>query len=196
LKTLNFETSNIVNIEAGYDMDGFYMTQLLNDREERYKKQCEMIALYNLPIISFSINLPGSEKNNETIKEIFTLGLIEIEAVLSNNNIQIVDRFSNSKAFSGPVTILSINNNSSKIKKLMVDIENNHPIGRLLDIDVIDEQFNPISRTDFGFQARKCLVCNDYAKNCSRSQRHDMVDVLKKFYDICFSYLENQHKKT
>jgi hypothetical protein len=23
-----------------------------------------------------------------------------------------------------------------------------------------------------------------------------MVDVLKKFYDICFSYLENQHKKT
>jgi holo-ACP synthase len=177
-------------------MDGFYMTQLLNDREDRYKKQCELIALYQLPIISFSINIPGSEKNNETIKEIFKLGLQEIETVLSNNNIQIVDRFSNSKAYSGPSIILSINEKPERIKKLMVDIESNHPIGRLLDIDVMDEQLNPISRTDFGFQARKCLVCNDYAKNCSRSQLHDMADVLKKFYDIFFSYLENQHKKT
>jgi holo-ACP synthase len=177
-------------------MDGFYMTQLLNDMEERYQKQCDMITLFNLPIISFSINMPGSEKNNETIIEIFSLGLSEIEAVLSNSNIQIVDRFCNFKAFSGPSIILSINDKPDRIKKLMVDIENNHPIGRLLDIDVIDEQFNPISRTDFGFQARRCLVCNNYAKNCSRSQRHDMVDVLKKFYDIWFSYLENQHKKT
>lgn len=176
-------------------MDEFNVTQLLDDREERYNKQVEMITLYNLPIISFSINKPGSEKNNEIIKKIFASGLKEIESVLSINNIQILDRFCNSEAFSGPVIILSISDDSKRmnrvrIKKIMVDIENNHPIGRLLDIDVIDEQLNPISRTELGFQARKCLVCDDNAKICSRNQRHDMNIVLGKFYDICHSYFE------
>lgn len=177
-------------------MDGFNVAQLLDDREERYKKQIEMITVHNLPIISFTINTPGSEKNNEIIKNIFKSGLKKIEAVLWDNSIDIIDRYCSTDGFSGPVIMLSIASNPIKTKELMVDIENNHPLGRLLDIDVIDIQLNHISRCTLGFEARKCLICNESAKICSRSQRHDMVDVLKQFYDICFSYLENQNKKT
>ncbi|MDP3385797.1 MAG: citrate lyase holo-[acyl-carrier protein] synthase, partial [Eubacteriales bacterium] len=163
---------------------------------ERYKKQTEMIALYKLPVISFTINKPGMEKNNEIIKKVFIAGLKEIESVLSDNMIEIMDRHCSSDGFSGPAIIMSINYNPQKIKELMAGIENNHSIGRLLDIDVIDEQFNHISRSDLGLEARKCLICDDRAKICSRSHRHDMVDVLKVFYDICFSYFENQNEKT
>ncbi|HBH12024.1 MAG: putative apo-citrate lyase phosphoribosyl-dephospho-CoA transferase [Clostridiales bacterium 38_11] len=177
-------------------MNGFSMAKLLDDKEERYKKQTEMIVLNKLPVISFTINKPGTEKNNEIIKNIFASGLKEIESVLSVNNIEIMDRYCSSDGLSGPIIILSINFNPNKIKEWMVDIENNHPIGRLLDIDVIDEQRGHISRINLGFEARKCLICNDYAKICSRSQRHDMGDVLKKFYNICFLYIEKQQEKT
>lgn len=175
-------------------MSEYNLTQLLDDREERYNKQVEMISLNNLPIISFTINKPGIEKQSDIIKRIFLLGLKEIESVLSNNKLEIIDLYQNIDSFAGPITILSIKGNPIKIKKLMVNIENNHSIGRLLDIDVIDEHLNLISRSDFGLASRKCLICNDDAKVCSRNQRHDMVDVLKKFYDICFSYFENQHQ--
>ncbi len=182
----------VVNLEAGNQMGEFNMTRILDDREERYEKQIEMITVHNLPIISFSINKPGTEKNNELIKKIFASGLKEIESVLFDNSIEIMDRYCSTDGFSGPVIMLSIAYNPIKIKELMVNIENNHSLGRLLDIDVIDIQLNHISRSNLGFESRKCLLCNDNAKICSRSQRHDMADVLKKFYDICFSYLENQ----
>ncbi|MBV1756516.1 MAG: citrate lyase holo-[acyl-carrier protein] synthase [Dethiosulfatibacter sp.] len=177
-------------------MDGFNVAQLLDDREERYKKQIEMITVHNLPIISFTINTPGSEKNNKIIKHIFESGLKEIESVLLNNSIEIMDRYYSTDGLSGPIIILSLSSNPIKLKELMIGIENKHSLGRLLDIDVIDEQLKHISRTDLGFETRKCLICNEYAKICSRSQRHDMTDVLNKFYDICFSYLANQNKKT
>ena len=189
----------VVNLEVGDQMDEFNTDQILNDREERYEKQATMVNLHNLPIISFSINKPGIEKNNELIKKIFTSGLKEIESVLFDNSIEIMDRYCSIDGFSGPVIIMSIAYNPIKMKELMVTIENNHSLGRLLDIDVIDIQLNHISRSDLGFKSRKCLLCNDDAKICSRSQRHDMVEVLKKFYDIYFSYFENQetqHEKT
>ncbi len=42
-----------------------------------------------------------------------------------------------------------------------------------------------ISRNDLGYESRRCLLCDDSAKACARSQKHNMADLLAQIDDIC-----------
>ena len=63
------------------------------------------------------------------------------------------------------------------VKSKAITIENGSEAGRLLDIDVLTMK-GGISRTKLGFEQRKCLLCDKPAKECARSQRHSMEELL------------------
>jgi holo-ACP synthase len=172
------------------------MTEIiLNAREERMERQKKFIDKYHSPIISFTINSPGKEKNNEIIQRIFMSGKEEIESMLFSNNISIKEIYVSTAKASGPEAIYSIDADAKRIKHLTTRIENNHTLGRLFDIDVIDENFDSLSRKELGYEERKCIVCKNNAKICTRSQCHEMKEVLKKFNEIYFEYLSSESKK-
>ncbi|MCX7904879.1 MAG: citrate lyase holo-[acyl-carrier protein] synthase, partial [Caloramator sp.] len=59
---------------------------------------------------------------------------------------------------------------------------------RLFDIDIY---FNgqPISRSELGFDSRKCIVCGDDARVCVREKRHDLrkiIEIMDKIIDDYF----------
>jgi holo-ACP synthase len=168
---------------------------ILNAREERMERQKKIIDKYHSPIISFTVNSPGKEKNNEIIQRIFMSGKEEIESMLFSNNISIKEIYISTAKASGPEAIYSVDADAKKIKHLATKIENNHTLGRLFDIDVIDESFNSLSRKELGYKERKCIVCKDDAKICARSQRHEIKEVLKKFNEIYFESLNSESKK-
>jgi len=86
----------------------------------------------------------------------------------------------------GPNITMVIDMNAMDIKKLTLQIEDKHPLGRCVDIDVYNPiTFMSISRTALGYPPRKCYICNDQAKNCIRSRKHtisEVVDYIKKCY--------------
>lgn len=74
-------------------------------------------------------------------------------------------------------------------KRLAVGIEENHPLGRLMDIDVIDASLVPIGRSSLGLPSRKCLLCGDDARVCMRAGRHSYSDLLDKISDTVDAYV-------
>lgn len=152
---------------------------ILRCREERVYKQNEFIKKYNCPVISFCMNIPGPIKTNKNILNAFEEGIKNIFKVLEKNNIKILDKFEIHN-FTGDEIILSIRENAEKIKDLMIKIEEEHKLGRIFDIDVIDINGEKISRKKF----RKCFICDKQAQECARSRKHSVEEMFEKIQEL------------
>jgi holo-ACP synthase CitX len=63
------------------------------------------------------------------------------------------------------------------VKKVAIAVEEGSRLGRLFDIDVLWEE-GSVSRSAFGAEPRKCLLCDGDAKVCARSRAHKMEELL------------------
>lgn len=73
------------------------------------------------------------------------------------------------------------------VKERTIHIEDEHYLGRLVDIDVYDKQ--SISRSDMSCEMRKCLICDDYAHICTRNQTHSMQEISRVVNELIESHL-------
>ena len=159
-------------IEVGID-------EVLNCREKRVAIQNDMIKKYNKPVISFTMNIPGPIKTNNEIKKAFDIGKVLILEKLKENNIEILE-IQELDENTGNELFLSVNSLAEKTKNITVAIEESCELGRLFDIDVIDVNFEKLSRKSF----RKCLICEEQAQECGRSQKHSMEELQNKIEEI------------
>ena len=153
--------------------------EILDCREKRVAIQNDMIKKYNKPIISFTMNIPGPIKTNNEIKKAFNIGKTLILEKLKENNIEILE-IQELNENTGNELFISINSLAEKIKNITVTIEENSELGRLFDIDVIDVNFEKLSRKSF----RKCLICEEQAQECGRSRKHSVEELQNKVEKI------------
>lgn len=146
---------------------------ILDARENRAYFQEELIKKFNLPLLVIRANYPGIDKNNKTTKYITEIMYETILSNISPINIKKID------SFEGIVYLLSIDSSPTELKKMTVDIETIHPLGRLVDIDILDLNNHTLSRTDLGSPPRRCFICSDLAHNCVRSQKHSLEEILE-----------------
>jgi len=71
-----------------------------------------------------------------------------------------------------------------ELKAAMCRIEDSHPLGRLMDIDVLSAPGQHVSRTTLGQQPRKCLVCGGMAAACTRSRAHPVEQLIAAIDDL------------
>jgi holo-ACP synthase/triphosphoribosyl-dephospho-CoA synthase len=62
------------------------------------------------------------------------------------------------------------------LKTMALHIEETHPLGRLLDIDVLDGE-GKINRAALGAKERKCLICGGGAFACGRARAHTVEEL-------------------
>lgn len=149
------------------------LEDILNCREERFIKQRNLQSKYKNTLISFCMNIPGPVKTNDEIKKLFQSGLDEIYKFLQENNILILEEIISHEK-TGDEIIIATNSRSSKIiKDAMVNIEENHPLGRLFDIDVLGENLEKLSRPI----NRKCFLCDEIAQDCASTRRHSVQEM-------------------
>ncbi|CSA56393.1 CitX protein [Vibrio cholerae] len=67
-------------------------------------------------------------------------------------------------------------------------IEREHPLGRLMDLDVIDVDGHIISRQGAQLPRRRCLLCERDAVICARSRRHSVEALLAKIEEMTHDY--------
>ncbi len=153
--------------------------EILDCREKRVTIQNEMIKKYNKPVISFTMNIPGPIKTNNEIKKAFDIGKTLILEKLKENNIEILEK-EELNVNTGNELFISVNSSAKKIKNITVSIEEASELGRLFDIDVIDINFEKLSRKSF----RKCLICEEQAQECGRSRKHSVKELQDKIEEI------------
>ena len=76
-------------------------------------------------------------------------------------------------------------------KRIAVQIEDTHPLGRLFDIDIIDKDGVPVSRDRVGSRPRRCLVCDREARYCMRMRWHTQEEIWERIYAMVDSWLKS-----
>ncbi|WP_159736902.1 citrate lyase holo-[acyl-carrier protein] synthase [Vibrio atypicus] len=160
------------------------LEQILESREQRAAKQREWVEAHSLPLISFTINMVGSIKKNHIAKVAFEQGLKAIVNGCVRNNMAVM-KMELVEAVTGYETLLAVDSNDiHKLKKMTVQLEDEHPMGRLFDIDVIRLDGRPISRTTIKHPTRRCLVCKQDARTCMRLRSHSTSQIVQKMEEL------------
>jgi holo-ACP synthase len=146
---------------------------ILIGREKRVEFQEKLVRKYKMPILVIRVNYPGLKKDNRISQEITVI----IEQMISGMFSYAIQYKIMTTTAEGPLVIMCINKSARDIKKVTLDIEDKHLLGRCVDIDVYDENGMGISREEFGLGMRKCYICDDIAHNCVRSKKHSKEEV-------------------
>src|SRR5690349_21525265 len=147
------------------------LNEILDARETRANTQKELIDRYKTTSVSFTLNIPGPEKNIPIFTKVHEEGIYLVEEELQNQHKKILYKITRNTA-SGAEAFMVIDADPLDVKKITVFIEEKNEVGRLFDFDVFSNKMEQISRSQLGLNERMCLVCNDSAKVCGRSRKH------------------------
>jgi holo-ACP synthase CitX len=156
-----------------------WLNRVLENRELRQKKQWEFIDKYNSPVLSLTINIPGAVKLCEDSKYIYECALREIED-LGLEKLDISLRYEDT----GCEALMVFDIDALILKKLTCRIEETHPLGRFMDIDVIDKDKTILSRKN----PRQCYICKTNAKECARTGKHSIEELIKHISESVDDY--------
>ncbi len=148
------------------------LAQMLLAREQRAEKQQQLLARFRRPLICFTMNIPGPVKTDPLIERGFFLGLSRLDAQLLGSGIPVKHR-EHRCSITGCEGYYAVETSAPLAKALCLEIEQAEPIGRLFDLDVLDETGNKLSR---GAQ-RTCLLCGKPAQICGRSRAHSVEEL-------------------
>ncbi len=163
------KNSNLVNVN-----------DMAAARENRVEMQKLLLEKIKVPVISFTLNIPGPEKNKGIFRKIHKKGIEEIEKYFSGNIKEKIVK--NLKT--GSEAFFAVDLNVEFIKEKTISIEDNYHLGRIFDIDVINTKGIALSRTERGMPRRKCLICNKQVSLCSRNRSHSVNELLNKIHQL------------
>jgi len=149
--------------------------EMTDARDNRKKTQKLFIKNWGLPLITFTLNIPGPEKNRQIFRNIHESGIKDIESVFA---LYIKDKIIRNLK-TGPEAYYVIDLDSNIIKTKTVEIENNNKMGRIFDMDVIKTNLSSLSRKNINMRARKCFLCDNNAFVCSRNRTHTVNELIE-----------------
>lgn len=147
------------------------LSELLDARESRARMQKELILKHKAPLICFTMNVAGPTKTSPSIERAFSEGARQIREKISPYSALC---WLDIREKSGPVLFSSVSAPPKKLKALMVEIEEGHPLGRLFDIDVLDTDGKKITREC----ERGCIVCGAAGRACAAGRLHPLSDIV------------------
>lgn len=170
------------NREAG-------VQDMLRARDARAERQKRMLQAHGRPLISFTMNIAGSIKTDPLIRRAFFEGADCVTAMLKARRAQILQDWQ-TLAFTGDEWIWAVDAPARELKVWMCAIEETHPLGRLFDLDVLDETGGHLTRTE----RRKCIICGGDVHICARSRAHSARalylragEMIRAYFDVIYA---------
>lgn len=153
------------------------LDEMLDCREKRAGQQKEMRLRFKTVLVSVTVVWPGEVKDTDASRYVMKQALRTLKEALDEIFISSTQRGCEFLT-TGAYAIYSVKMNTAELKRICVNLEETHPLGRLWDFDVIDRDGQPVSRSDIGLPARRCLLCDEPAHVCTRSRGHNLHDLL------------------
>lgn len=159
---------------------------ILDAREERVKLKDSIIQKYHNTVIMMRVNYPGIQKDNMLTRDIMYIMYPKLKSLFKDCMLHYI-----MYTAEGPVAVIAAGETAYAAKEKTVEFEENHVLGRCMDIDAYDKEGKAISRTQLGFTPRKCYICGDMAQNCVRSGRHSKEEIVRFIYKKYEEYMRN-----
>lgn len=157
---------------------------ILEDREKRYEFLCKMIDEYKLTVLCGKINYPSNNKNTLEANKAFYI----LYNILKERFKEYIRFEKILEGYDGKALINVLDIPLKEAKKISIEIEESHPLGRLFDIDVYDLNGFPIDREQFGLKRRRCIICNDEARICIINRKHSLNEILEVVNNLILGY--------
>lgn len=160
------------------------LSQILSARDERQALQREMLRQNpGKTLVCLTVVMPGSVKRNRQSLVIANAALCALTAQFGSSGLLLRDLATGFEAFL--LTSLS----PRDAKRAVCRIEEEHPLGRLFDLDVIGPDGVPLERTALGLEPRKCLLCDKEARWCMRNHTHSLEDIMGRIDQMIDAYV-------
>ena len=166
---------------------------MMQAREARFMMQQTMLARYpGASLVCLTMNVAGPVKTTPQIERAFAWGMEQICAVLAGERLLFQADIHEK---TGPEAVFVVCGDAAEIKRRLCLLEDGCAMGRLLDIDVIRQNGEKISRTEIGLPPRKCLLCGQDAPVCARSRAHTVADLFVRTHAIIVAHFAAGYAK-
>ena len=168
------------------------LSEVLEAREARVRRQRAMLAECGFPLVSLTLNIPGSRKAHPLAAEAFRMAREALFSQLKRAGMPVgnVDERADKTGFEG---LYAVDCAAAAIKAIAVAIEESHPIGRLFDIDVVDCDGAALRGAGSGRSERACLICGGPVWECARNRSHSAEQLSLRAAGLIQDYLDSAY---
>ena len=160
------------------------LAQLLLSRDERVAFQQDWLEKHPAcSLVCLTVQLPGPEKRNAVSLAIGKAGLEALRRRFPDGLICEKDLETGYEAY------FSVSASPLEVKRICCEVEETHPLGRLMDVDVIGAD-GPVSREAVGREPRRCLLCGNEVRYCMRAKNHTTEELLSHIRHMVKRYAD------
>ena len=154
------------------------LEQLLQSRDVRVEHQKDLLGNNSgKSLLCLTVQLPGPEKRNQTSLAIAKAGVEAVRDVFKPEYEELRDLETGYEAY------FLVTLSGTEAKRKACQIEDTHPLGRLMDLDIVTSN-GPIGRESLGIAPRKCLLCDNEVRYCMRAKTHTVNDLLARIEEM------------
>lgn len=170
------------------------LMEMLGAREARAMRQQQLLEKYQLPVISFCLNIAGPVKNSPVLRRAFREGLERLVCALLAGRLEVVHREEVDQP-TGCEALWVVQGDGRAVKEFCVELEDRDALGRLFDLDVLDPVSGKWDRTQLGQPPRKCLVCGKEGKGCASRRLHTVEELQHATQVILKNYFSQKDQQ-
>lgn len=164
------------------------LDRLLASRDRRWHRQMELLKEHpNESLLCLTVIMPGSVKRNR-------LSLAVARAATEAIRVEFADSITQMEECdleTGFEAYVLVSLPTLEAKQIACRIEENHPLGRLFDLDIIDPTGTPVQRSAVGVAPRRCLLCDNEARYCMRNHTHSPEQLQNHIAEIVEAYVHD-----
>ena len=165
------------------------LSSILAARDARHQKQVELLRSHpDETLLCLTVIMPGAEKRNALSLAVANAAVGALRSVYPDYTY-----FEERDLDTGFEAFMLVPLSELEAKRLAVELEDSHPLGRLFDVDVIQrilssegdvEDVVPISRSAIGSSPRRCLICDNEARFCMRQHAHTQEELMARIQEM------------
>lgn len=162
------------------------LDQLLESRDRRALYQRQLLEKFpDCSLVCLTVQLPGSVKRDSRSLVIGGAGV----AALLNRFGGLVSFAEVKDLETGYEAFVMVKRQALEAKRVCCGLEQEHPLGRLMDMDVMDRE-GPVSREQLGLPPRECLLCSRPARYCMRARSHTPEELQEKINQLINNFIQ------
>lgn len=165
------------------------LQQVLQCREDRVRLQERLREEYGKSVVCVTMNIAGPVKTSPIIERAFFLCLNMLERQLP---VQAVLHREVYTKDTGCEAAYAVDMAPETLKEICVEIEEESPMGRLFDLDVLDREGRKLTRQG----QRGCIVCGAPGRACAAGRLHTVARLQEKTRELLTAGLAAADRET